>query len=145
MRSLIVRRRDRAISLPTRRHGGAVIGLMGLLCAGKSFFMETALALGVPCLYVGALIRMKFGDDAFDLSPVDEIELPGKSASVFRALGPELREAYGPNEIRYGTPRAASCARPSGQFGTSRRRGSAHCRIAVPSRRHLSVSSRSPD
>jgi hypothetical protein len=72
---LIVRRRDRAISLPTRQHGGAVIGLMGLPCAGKSFFMETALALGVPWLYVGALIRMKFGDDAFDLSPVDKIEL----------------------------------------------------------------------
>jgi hypothetical protein len=48
---------------------------MGLPYAGKSFFMETALAVGVPWLYVGVLIRMKFGDDAFDLSPVDKIEL----------------------------------------------------------------------
>jgi ribosomal peptide maturation radical SAM protein 1 len=90
---LIVRRGDMAVALPTRMARPAVIGLTGLPCAGKSFFARTARALGVNCVDVGELIKEKFGDAAYDLTPADKVELLGKSDSVFRALGPELREA----------------------------------------------------
>jgi ribosomal peptide maturation radical SAM protein 1 len=89
---LIVRRGDLAIALPTRTPRPLVVGLTGLPCAGKSSFAQAALKLGVPCIDVGELIRQKFGDAAYDLTPTDKVELLGKSDSVFRALGPELRE-----------------------------------------------------
>jgi magnesium-protoporphyrin IX monomethyl ester (oxidative) cyclase len=91
---LIVRRRDRATALPLRRRRGAVIGLAGLPCAGKSTVVEAAREAGVTCLDVGEMIRRKFGDEAYELTPADKVRLLGKAESVFRSLGPELRDAY---------------------------------------------------
>ncbi|GAA1649588.1 RiPP maturation radical SAM C-methyltransferase [Actinoplanes couchii] len=96
---LIVRRRDRAVALPLRRRRGAIIGLAGLPCAGKSTLVGIAREMGIACFDVGESIRRKFGTEAYELSPADKIRLLGKSDSVFRSLGPELREAFVPGEV----------------------------------------------
>jgi dephospho-CoA kinase len=98
-RRLVVRRGDLAVSLPTRERRPAIVGLTGLPCAGKSFFTHHASAMGISYVDVGAVIRAKFGDDAYHLTPVDKVELLGKSDSVFRSLGPELREASRTTEL----------------------------------------------
>jgi dephospho-CoA kinase len=96
---LILRKGDLAVALPLRRRRGAIIGLAGLPCAGKSTLVGVAREMGIGCLDVGEAIRDKFGDEAYELTPADKVQLLGKCDSVFRSLGPELREAYRPNGI----------------------------------------------